>query len=65
MTEISIIDVIKFTSLQVGVVTVAFTLSDLKDILGIISILLAISYGIWKWRQDVKAKKKKNNHGRE
>lgn len=57
MTDISIIDVIKVGSLQVGVVTLAFTLSDLKEILSIISILLAISYGLWKWRQDVKNKK--------
>lgn len=57
MTDISIIDVIKVGSLQVGVVTLVFTLSDLKEILSIISILLAISYGLWKWRQDVKSKK--------
>lgn len=60
MTEISIIDVIKVASFQVGTVVLAFTLADLKEILGVISIFIAIGYGIWKWRTDVKDRKNKN-----
>ena len=59
MTDISIIDVIKVESLQVGAVVMAFTLADLKEISGIISIFIAIGYGLWKWRTDVKDRKRK------
>ncbi len=60
MTELSIIDVIKVASFQVGAVVLAFTLADLKEILGIISICIAIGYGWWKWSRDVKDRKRKN-----
>lgn len=59
MTEISIIDVIKVVSVQTAALSIA--LSDVKEILGIISLCIAISYGLWKWRQDVKVKKNNKN----
>ena len=57
MTENTVIDVIKVASMQL--VALGIALSDVKEVLSIISILIAIFYAIWKWASDVKAKTKK------
>ena len=57
MTENTVIDVIKVASMQL--VALGIALSDVKEVLSIISILIAIFYAIWKWTSDIKAKTKK------
>ena len=59
MTQNTIIDVIKVALLQL--IALGIALSDVKEVLSIISICIAIGYGIWKWRQDIKNKKSKKD----
>lgn len=53
-----IIDILKVFGIHACAITITF--SDVADTLKIISLLLAISYGAWKWRVDyVKNKNEK------
>ncbi len=56
MTQETIIAVAKVAG--VSTTAVVISLSTVKDYLSIISLLLAIGYGIYKWRSDIKKNKK-------
>jgi len=60
MTQ-KVIDTITVITVNLGAVmlnaTNSFGASDLKNILSIISITLAIGYTVWKWSNDIKKKK--------
>ena len=60
MTQ-KVVDTITVLAVNIGAIILNTTnslgASDLKNILSIISITLAIGYTIWKWSNDVKKKK--------
>jgi len=52
-------EILKVIGVNAITVSLAYSLSETKDLLAIISILIGIAYAIWKWRNDVKAKNQK------
>ncbi len=51
-------DILKVIGVNVFTIGTAYSLSDTKDTLAIISILIGIAYALWKWRNDIKKNKK-------
>lgn len=47
-------DVIKVLAINIGAITI--TVANIKDALTIVSLLIAISYTVWKWGKDIKKK---------
>lgn len=54
---IKIIDLIDVPAL----LGISALLAQLKDLLGVIALILTGSYTIWKWRKEIKEAKIKNN----
>ncbi len=51
-------EILKIAIVNFFTISIAYSLSDAKDILALISISIGIGYGIWKWRNDIKKNKK-------
>lgn len=57
MTESTIIDLIKVLGMQFIAATITITFA--KEVLSVVSISVALSYTVYKWRIDYKRNKKK------
>ena len=50
----------KVTSPLLGLTAIVW-IANIRDVLSVISLIIAIGYGIWRWRREAKSKKNNND----